>query len=148
MSVTRYFETIKAQMPEGTERKVMEYLTQRGCIGKAHRATKEAIARAVLEKHNTTTDRQVRMAVKNLREGTIPTKDGSSLSIYPVPVLSNSGVAGYYLAATKEEIEEYRAETASRAAELRESIDASYEWKVPAQSWEELAAAKQLGLGL
>jgi len=101
------YERILASMPQCLERKVLAVL--RGHVGSANRITREGLVRIIFQKpwsSNCTEDRQIREVIASLQ--------------MRVPILSDSGRGGYWLAGSAEEINTYAGEIVSRARELEE----------------------------
>lgn len=88
--ITEFYKRIMDTMPEGLERKVFEVLSSH--VGEVNKISLEALTAQVLGVVSPTTTRQVRESMETLRR-------------QHVPVLSNSGTAGRWLAADRKEIE-------------------------------------------
>ncbi len=93
MNPRAYYEHLLKTMPHGTERAVLSIL--RFHIGLDHAIDKEPLLLA-LEKtgFHLSNERQARLAITELRN-------------QGVPVCSSSADSGYFLAATKEEFDEF-----------------------------------------
>lgn len=105
MSTTATYDHILSTMPRGLEKDILALLHHH--IGKDRPIKREALSLYCFDAFTTTTDRQVREAIETLRRE------------YRVPVLSESGKAGYWLAADQSEIDTFIAEMQAR----RDNID-------------------------
>lgn len=131
MSITAFYQNILDTMEEGLEYRVFDALATGGHIGEEKKITLEALAVKVLGKFNSTTERQIREAIEILRRD------------YRVPVLSESGKAGRWLAATKEELDACVAEMEARHRNLGDVIRSLRQARVPAQAPKEPQRAVQ-----
>lgn len=104
MSTHPTYDRILASIDDETVKTV--YCVIRDHHGKEHAITKEAVSLVIWGKYNPSTDRTIRECVETLHE------------IYSVPVCSNSGKAGYYMPATRAELDEYLSEMRSRRNKL------------------------------
>ena len=87
--ITEFYQRVKDTMPEGIERKVLDVLSSH--VGEENKIDLGRLTVAVTGADTVTTERQVREAIEMLR-------------LRHVPVLSNSGTAGRWLAANRDEI--------------------------------------------
>ena len=117
---TTVYDEILAGMTPGMKRSILRIVTK--CVGRENRIKKDEIARLMHLKYTSTTDRQIRSLVNELR------KEG-------VLILSDSGGAGYWLAENRDEVDEVLNELNSRAKDLLEQ-----------SSILRLAAERELGM--
>lgn len=107
MATNPVYEKILATMPDGLERSLMNVLQHH--VGNDKRISRAMLVRMIFNRPwsaNCTEDRQIREAISSLQK--------------TVPVLSDSGKGGYYLASSADEIKLYAEEIVSRARELEE----------------------------
>ncbi len=131
MSITSFYQNILDTMEEGLEYRVFDCLASGGHIGEENKITLEALAVRVLGKYTTTTERQIREAIETLRRD------------HRVPVLSESGKAGRWLAATKDELDACVAEMEARHRNLGDVIRSLRQAHIPAQAPKEPQRAVQ-----
>jgi hypothetical protein len=94
-----------------TDQTVMDvYTTIRDYVGESHRITKESVSLVLWGKYTPSTDRTIRECVETLH------------SVYGVPICTDSGKAGYYMAATREELAGWITEHRSRAHRELEAV--------------------------
>jgi hypothetical protein len=131
MSITAFYQEILDTMAEGLEYRVFEALSSGGHIGEENKITLEALTIKVLGKFSSTTERQIREAIEILR-----TK-------HRVPVLSESGKAGRWLAATRSELDSCVAEMQERHNHLGDVIRSLRQARIPAIAPQEAVHAVQ-----
>lgn len=101
---TETYERIIATMPPGLKRNILRSLEGSTC---SDRRTKENIAYCLNLKYSDALDRQIRASVEELRnEG--------------IPIVSDSGHAGYYFASNLGEVETLTQELESRSKKMLE----------------------------
>lgn len=116
MSTTTYYDRVIAPMPEGIERSVMTILAEH--IGEEKRISLEALTFAVMGNHSVSNERKVRQAVENLR-------------LQGVPIMSESGKSGRWLAKDENERAAVVREFEARAANLQKVISALRSATIP-----------------
>lgn len=118
MSTTPFYDDLIATMPPGLERRIFDVLREH--VGEANKIRLDDLCRAVLGVFNISTERQVREAIETLRRD------------FHVPVISESGKAGRWLAADETELNACIAEMQSRHEHLGDVIRSLRQAQVPA----------------
>ena len=116
MTTIRFYDKIIARLPQGLEANVLRVLLAH--VGAENAISLDELTQTVLDTSNPTSDRQVREAIERLRRRGIP-------------VLSESGRAGRWLAANREELARCVAEMQTRAGTLQQTIAALRRASVP-----------------
>lgn len=132
MSTTHVYDKIISSMPSGIERTI--FVVLRFHVGKGSAIRIEEIARQALGKANDTTVRQAREAIEVLRKE------------YHVPIVSESGQAGRWIAADQSELDGCIAEFAARRRNIDDVIDALRQAKLPPPDHLQKPAQLQPGL--
>jgi hypothetical protein len=129
MSTTQFYENLLTAKPEGFEKQVHDALQNH--VGKAHRITLDNLTAKVYKDDLEALDpvehegfiagheRLVREAIETLRRD------------FRIPVLSQSGVSGRWLAESNEELDETIKELESRHRNLGEVIHSLHMAQVP-----------------
>jgi hypothetical protein len=110
MSTTKFYDELISCMPAGLEHEVLSVLNQH--VGKENRIAFRSLVIQVMGKFNSTTERQVREAIERLRKE------------QTIPVMSESGRGGRWLAASQDEIDANLTEWRARRRNLDEVIQA------------------------
>ncbi len=132
MSTTPFYDELLDNMPEGLVHEIFEVLTNH--VGEQNKITLHDLTVAILGKFNTTTERQMREAIEMLRRD------------HRVPVLSESGKSGRWLAASKSELEACVAEMEARHRHLGDVIRSMRQASIPAIAPEKPKHTSQLSL--
>lgn len=128
MSTTVRYETILATIPESLARDIFHVMLD--YVGVENPILIDDLARRVLGKATSTTIRQTREALETLRRD------------HHIPVISQSGKAGRYLAATEEEKDNFVVEMQARANSLLAEIDSMKKAQIPVVSPFDLPVAQ------
>ena len=108
-----YYINLCSEIDDELRRRLVRYMAEQGCIGKKNRVTRKELATTLLGKFTPHTDRKIRKA-----------KEG-------FPILSTSGKTGYYLPASREEVEAYVQENNKRIQALQLSNRIALKTKLP-----------------
>ena len=121
MTPKQIYEQILREIPAGAERQVYEVLT--GHIGERNAIRIEELAYQVFQSRGDTAVRKTRdvIEIETLRTN------------YRVPVMSNSGKAGRWLAASEEELQSTIADLEARKGHIEDVIRSLRQARIPAQ---------------
>ena len=108
MTTTPYYDKILSEITDQTVRDV--YCILRDYVGEDHRITKEAACLVIWGKYNQSTDRTIRECVETLH------------AVYGVPICTDSGKAGYYMAGNERELLNWAKEHNSRANKEKQAV--------------------------
>lgn len=108
-----YYINLCKDIDDDFRRKLVRFMAEHGFIGKKNRITRRDLAVSLLGKHTPLTDRKIRKA-----------KEGA-------PILSTSGKAGYYLPASRDEIDAYVQENINRINALQQNNRVALKVKLP-----------------
>lgn len=108
-----YYINLCSEIDDELRRRLVRYMAKKGYIGEENRISRKDLAVRFFGKHNPGTDRKIRKA-----------KEG-------FPILSTSGKTGYYLPASREEIEAYVQENNKRIQALQRSNRIALKTKLP-----------------